>query len=581
MSLYWLIKLVWPEKNRLAIAVGLCAVVYPGFQAQYSSMIFGIAFFIFSLFVLSLYFSVKNTANSNCKYFYLVISLIFSAISLLTSEYFFILELARYFLIWVYISKSDFKSKFYKFSLASLPYLALYLSTIIWRLAVEDSETTYSFVLLENLHASFLPTLINQSIAILKDLWYTSVKVWLDAIYPAHLISQQGQRIVIAHYSLIILLFTGIAYYLKNNTDFDNESDKFSSKTEIFFFGLMALIFAGVPFWLAGLPVTEKYFYTRWTLPFIIGSSIFTLHLLSLLFRKKLGFILIVSALVSLGAGTQFLAGNSFRQDWNNQNLLYWELIWRIPSLKEDTVLFSDMLNFNYENSDQLSSGINFSLSHRASESKIPYFLFFLPERINTSILPELNEDIPITGKRYYSAFRGNTSQALVIDFRPPVCLKILDPIIDQDNPGLNPIVKQALFLSRPELIDISDQNEHEPKTTAIIGAEPKREWCYYFEKADLASQFQDWESIRNLYEEVSDKKYQPRDVREWFPFIEGFSHLSKWQEAAELSSLVIQDTNDLAPSLCTLWERIASNTPEDDDKQLVVSQIFNSLNCQ
>ncbi len=120
------------------------------------------------------------------------------------------------------------------------------------------------------------------------------------------------------------------------------------------------------------------------------------------------------------------------------------------------------------------------------------------------------------------------------------------------------------MFLSRLELINISDQNEYEPKATAIIGAEPKREWCYYFEKADLASQFQDWEAIINLYGEVSIKKYQPRDGREWFPFIEGLSHLSKWQEAAEISSLVIQDSNDLAPSLCTLWERIASNTPDE-----------------
>ena len=59
ISIYWLIKHIWPERSFLAAAIGCLAVVYPGFQAQYSSMIFGIAFLIFSLFVLSLLFSIK------------------------------------------------------------------------------------------------------------------------------------------------------------------------------------------------------------------------------------------------------------------------------------------------------------------------------------------------------------------------------------------------------------------------------------------------------------------------------------------------------------------------------------------
>ena len=74
MSIYWLIKYIWPEKSFLAAAICCLAVVYPGFQAQYSSMIFGIAFLIFSLFVLSLLFSIKAIDRPKHRLVYLIIA---------------------------------------------------------------------------------------------------------------------------------------------------------------------------------------------------------------------------------------------------------------------------------------------------------------------------------------------------------------------------------------------------------------------------------------------------------------------------------------------------------------------------
>jgi hypothetical protein len=581
MSLYWLIRQIWPEKRIIAVAICLLAVVYPGFQAQFSSMIFGIAFLIFSLFILSLYFSIKAINSPRHKPVYLGISLLFSAVSLFTNEYFFTLEFIRYFLIWIFVKKRNNESQYKDFLNAAGPFLILFISAILWRFFQKNSETTYSLVLLNNLKSSFSPTLINQLVISLQDVWYTSIKIWLDSFFPSRLIAQQGLRIVFSCYVLVIALFFAIFSYLRNISASEGEETSTAGNTNILVFGIISIIFAGIPFWLAGLPVNDKYFFTRWTIPFLIGSCVIVPYLISYFSKNKLKFIILISILISLGAGTQFLAANSFRRDWNNQNLLYWEIKWRIPSLKENTVLFSDMLDFHYENSDQLSSGINFALMGKGQTSQIPYFLFYLPERINTSILPELRKDIPITGKRYYSSFKGNTSQAILIDFNPPGCLKVLDPILDLENPNLSKLTKQALFLSKTELINSTEITIPDSGSRNIIGIEPPKTWCFYFEKADLASQFHNWDIIGNLYQEVLVKEFKPRDGREWIPFIEGLSHLSEWNEASRITDHALETTADLEPTLCLLWKRISNNTSDSSQKTLVVSEIDSKLGCK
>lgn len=558
----------------------LCMIIYPGFQAQFSSMIYGISFLIFALFIFSLYFSVKIIQNTAHKYFWLSFSLAFSAIVLFTDEYFFTLEIIRYYFIWITVIKKQKGNYLKGFFQYSIPFLSLYTLAILWRLFQQSSETTYSFILFENLKTSFLPTILTQSGRILGDIWYTSIKVWLNSIYPTHLLISQGSRIILLYYAIIIFLFIFVLYFLKIFSD-SNDENKNNESADSLLIGLFALFFAGIPFWMAGLPVTEKLFYTRWTIPFMFGSCLLLPPLISRMLSERFISLALIAAFISMGAGTQFLVANSFRHDWEKQNALYWELIWRIPSLKENTVLFSNMMDFNYENSDQLSSGINFALSDNSKIKSIPYFLFYLPERINTSILPVLEKDLPLSGKRYYNYFKGNTSRALLIDYNPPACLHVLDPILDKDNPNLDNLTKDALFLSRLDLISPSAKVLSSQKQVDIIGNEPRRNWCYYFEKADLANQIGDWKMVESLFSEATKNNFSPRDGREWLPFIESLAHLSNWSEAARLTRAGLDITPYSQKMFCGFWEIIDKETPDSFQKDKTLTEINKVLNCK
>ena len=147
--------------------------------------------------------------------------------------------------------------------------------------------------------------------------------------------------------------------------------------------------------------------------------------------------------------------------------------------------------------------------------------------------------------------------------------------------PRLDTLTKQALFLSRPDLITQSTSIEPDLKAIDIIGAEPPKTWCYYFEKADLASQFKNWKIVGDLYQEVLEKQLIARDGREYAPFIEGLSHLSEWEEASRLTDHSLEISPDLKPLLCTLWERISNDTPDSSEKTLVISDMNTKLDCK
>jgi hypothetical protein len=57
-----------------------------------------------------------------------------------------------------------------------------------------------------------------------------------------------------------------------------------------------------------------------------------------------------------------------------------------------------------------------------------------------------------------------------------------------------------------------------------VFGSEPARKWCYFFEKAELALQNEDWNAILNLAKDVETQKLHPNERLEWMPFLQGYA---------------------------------------------------------
>lgn len=105
--------------------------------------------------------------------------------------------------------------------------------------------------------------------------------------------------------------------------------------------------------------------------------------------------------------------------------------------------------------------------------------------------------------------------------------------------------------------------------------------WCYYFEKADLARQFGDWEEVVSIAETALKLDEQSHDPLELFVFIEGYAHVGKWQRAIELSRDAQEVSEaEVRPLLCLLWERIETETAESLERGQVLSEVKSIFAC-
>jgi hypothetical protein len=151
--------------------------------------------------------------------------------------------------------------------------------------------------------------------------------------------------------------------------------------------------------------------------------------------------------------------------------------------------------------------------------------------------------------------------------YAPPGCLRILDSDIERLNHMIpeNSLMRFSANISDPGLI----VNEPRARMPVAFGPEPEHDFCYYFQKAELARQFKDWDSVVKYGEIALSLSDHPYDPAEQLVFIEGYAHVGEWERAVELS----QRPYDVSPDimgrmLCRLWRRIgaeATDTLESD----------------
>jgi len=139
-------------------------------------------------------------------------------------------------------------------------------------------------------------------------------------------------------------------------------------------------------------------------------------------------------------------------------------------------------------------------------------------------------------------------------------------------------LIRDNAGYSRPELV----LAEGEPVMPALYGSEPNHGWCYYYEKADLAAQYSDWDSVIRLGAQAFNVGDYPNDPTEYFPFIEGYAQTGDWAQAEQLSLRAYRVSKSyMSPILCLLWERIDAETPDNPEKESGIDKIQENLNCE
>ena len=562
---FWLVlSRLFPRRKDLAFLLSLFVLIYPGFNQQWVSYVYSHFFIVLFFLLISFHFMLRGQT---------IPALIFSALHLLMFEYFFLLEFMRPVILFISLRDEPLtnRERFIKVFKAWLPYIGVIIFVVLYRSLVY-SHPGFGYSLTEELVRAPVETFTQLVMQVLSGLWVAAIGAWAQIFqFPNPDVNGVRTSLVYVVVVLAVGLFVFLFKHLQNDQTAPNK------KTDAWWLiglGAVMLLMGGVPYWVTNLPVSLGFPANRALLSFMFGACFLLLGLIELLPAR---FKYVVAMLiVALSAGRQFLWSVEYLRDWQSQKNLFWQLTWRAPGIKPDTLLLmNEELLFNADNS--ISAPLNWIYKTDQS-TDMDYFIFYPTNRLGSS-LPALQANIPIYYGYLAGEFNSNTSDALAFYYDPPACLRLLDPDLDVENRFIldESLMREASALSN------ADRILREPTAVMpeIYGPEPEHGWCYYFQKAELARQFGDWNEVVQLGDQAFKLDDFPNNPVERFVFIEGYAHAGKWERALELSKVSYKVSKDyVGPLLCQLWKRIETETTESVERSAALNNMQQMLAC-
>jgi len=589
LAAYWVLTLTWPEHKEQSLWVTLLFLVYPGFFQQYIPITYGHQFLIMSAYLLSIGLMLKAIRTIKYYWLYTSIALIIGVLSLFALEYFFGLELLRPVLLWLVLESLGYSGwqRMKKTLFAWAPYAIASIAFLIWRVTHETPRGDVQ--IFNKLLINPAKTLGQLLKTIVGDLFEVSILAWESIISNLNL--HALKPLVILGYMLtIILVFLILIIYLprlqtthsvnENQASIEGRDSRKSWSVSAILVGIYSLFFAGWPFWTTNLPVDLRFPWDRFTLPMMLGVALIIVGIIEILLHPHLLKILLLASMTSLAAGVQFRYAMQYRQEWMAQKAFFWQLAWRAPGLEKGSALITTDLPFPASTDNSLSAALNWIYAPENRTREMDYLFYDVNARLGNR-LPDLKPDLLLKEEYRAATYNGNTSQSIAFFYDPPRCLKIFDPRLDKNLPNKPVLLIQAIPLSRPELIiPKPDLSAHPPET--IFGGESEHDWCYYFEKADLAVQSGSWDEAAKLADKALplQPKLNPENAYELIPFISAFAHTNRWQEAFDLSLPVGKLSDKMQTMICNLWLDLAQYSQESQEKLSVMNKIDNQLQC-
>ena len=539
-SFYWLFRMVWTNKKSAALLASLLFLVYPGFLEQptanaYSNHLVGFTSGVLSL-ALTIY--ARQQKNKIKKILTTIAALLLGAGCFLIMEYMIGIEGIRFLLLW-YLSQREKSRVFWKQLVQVvkqwLPYLAILVLFLFWRVFLFDSARSVTDVgaisqLYVNSPVVMFSRLIIETV---KDFFETVVLAWFVPFYKF----TSGLKNLDLVISILVagaglLIYTIYWRWRKNQVHDDNsvtsEDNTWTKGT--LWIGILSVFFTTIPVILANRDVRFEDTFDRYTLAGSLGVS---LILISVLFKyfsaSKRRWI--AGGLIFISMITHYQNAAFFKNFWEYQRQLWWQLSWRAPDFDDYTVLVP-----------YLPDGYRLAESY---EIWGPANIIYYPDEESPRIVGEpLNNETLFYLEDKTTIGRSVRRVEFTVDWKNPLimtipssgsCLHVYDGGKLELSEYEDPIIRLTAGDSRLSLIIPDAEKKTPPKV--IFGNEPEHGWCYYYQSASLARQKGDWQEVVRLGNEAAELGLRPTDVSEWMPFYEGYANLSMFDEANNIAA--------------------------------------------
>ncbi len=586
VALWWMLSGIWPRRSIEVAGIAFLFAVYPGFISIHIP--YTRAHHILILVVTLFSLGAMNWALRSAKGFWslYITSIISGALALFTMEYYFGLELLRPLFIWIILSEliPQVRQRLRRALLFYLPYAAVVLSFLTWRLLTPTPRG--EITVLDSIQGNPVTGVLATLQLVAQDLLKAFAGAWGEII-PGNLLAGFDMAVVIRYAMIVTAAALLSMFFLVRLEDYSDGSSEAASRRrwalQAILLGALSLLVGGIPVWTTNLHLELAFPWDRFTIAMMLGASMLLFGLIQLLTWKPWQTLLLTGLIVGLGAGWHYQVALSIRRDWQTQKDFFWQLAWRAPELQPGTTVLVSDLPFTYSNGYSLTAPLNWMYAPQNSSYEMPYVFYDARLYLDATDLQASSGKpaIPIDVENRMLSFHGSTSQAIYVLFRPPACLKVIDPAKDWSLPEKPRLFRELLPLSDLELIS-TGANEPARPTANFFGSEPDPGWCYYYQKADLARQLGDWQQVVEIGNRVFRKNanFAPKDYSELIPFIIGYGHAGEWDKAYELSIRAYQADKKLKLMLCNTWQALSSPLSLDPQNRASFERLQPELQC-
>lgn len=558
----------FPRQRSLLRWAALISLILPVFQYQYISVAFSQHFLTYLIFAASLYFLILSIKQPRYFWLFYSLSLLFAAAHMFMMEYFVGLEILRPFVLYFSLKKySGSKTHiFRKALLFYLPFLVALSGFLYWRF--------YYYPHFYNLSTDFSnsPLLINQLLAhpidtvktllttVIADLRFTFFSSWLDRLWPTDLYLESK--------TMWLALFIGAVACAVFLLFFGEKKENAPDLTNREFWkdlllGLVIFLFGIAPVWVTLRQVSAGKFSERFALAAIPGIALIFVAL----FWKVIGSVrvrtILLSAIVILSISYQVQMGSDMKKDYAGEQDIFSQLKWRMPQLKPGTGIYSPNIFTGYEADD--SYGMSLNLDYGSTVQPELNYWFFTPR--DYPVIDLLNDpNQPVKGGTKGTTYNSTAADMVAVYQNSTGCLLVLDPIYAQLT---TTITNFTDYGSLTNFNLISDYGSAGTSFAQAFGKISTNDWCYYFEKADLAKQEKNWDQVISLYQEASQKGFQPIKSVEYIPLITALAEKGQVTQALDVTNTAINLSDMVIPPACKLWSTLMQENPQITQMQV------------
>ena len=577
---FWLAaRRIWPSSGTLAAWVALLFCVYPIFTLQPLAVAYTLHWTMFLVFMVSMLLMLEAHARTRHFAALTAAALLLEATHLAMIEYFSGLELARPVFLWLLFRGLTPRERIRTTARHAWPYLLILGLYAIYRssfAAIFGYDRFQTLATLSGLLHSPLLQLRNLIQVALQDMVYVLLSQWYAAVEPSLIDLTRPSTILIL---ASMFGFACLAYVVLAQIERRKGGESQSTKPhELFWAGLVIVVLSMLPFWLTGFSIYQKnqLWSERLALAAMPGASVLLVGAVFVLVERATYRHAVLSLLLGVAIGLHAQTARAYQASWDKQRDLYWQLNWRAPSLKANTMLVSDQEILFFMGIYPTAFAVNLLYPQVTLPPDASYWFNAGSEHMD---FDRFAAGTPDTFEKYGTVFTANPDALVSITFEPGLgqCLWVLRPDL-RNAGGLTTAARTWLELSSPSRIQMSPA-ENPP--VQIFGAEPPRSWCYYFEKADLARQYSQWNEVGSLWRQAEAAGLRAGNGVELVPFIEAAAHQDDWNQAQAITRMA-QTLPDRSTSLfCDIWRELDRSTSSTVERDHIISEVHQDLGCQ